>query len=129
MTRRLALTSGAVFGGVSVVAGAFGAHMLKDSLTPHFLAVFETAVRYQMYHAMALLITGLAMTNGSSSVFQKSAWGFLVGILLFSGSLYGVSLSGVSWLGAITPLGGASFIFGWVCLVIGFVQEPRPVQR
>lgn len=125
MTRRLALICGAIFGGLSVVAGAFGAHMLKDFLTPHLLAVFETAVRYQMYHALALLITGFAMTDASSRVFHKSAWGFLVGILLFSGSLYGVSLLGVRWLGAVTPLGGVSFIFGWVCLVIGFVREPR----
>ena len=126
MTRRLALICGSIFGGLSVATGAFGAHMLKDSLTPHFLAVFETAVRYQMYHALALLFTGLAMIHYSLPLFRKAAWGFLLGIVLFSGSLYGVSLLGVRWLGAVTPIGGASFIFGWVCLVFGFVRESRP---
>ncbi len=126
MTRRLALICGSIFGGLSVATGAFGAHMLKDSLTPHFLAVFETAVRYQMYHALALLFTGLAMIHYESHLFRKAAWGFLLGIVLFSGSLFGVSLLGVRWLGAVTPIGGASFIFGWVCLVIGFVRESRP---
>lgn len=128
MTRRLALICGSILGGLSVATGAFGAHMLKDSMTPHLLAVFETAVRYQMYHALALLLTGLAMTPASSQVFQKAAWGFLVGILLFSGSLYGVSLLGVRWLGAVTPLGGTAFILGWVCLTIGFVRESRPAS-
>ena len=126
MTRRLALISGSIFGGLSVATGAFGAHMLKDSLTPHFLAVFETAVRYQMYHALALFLTGLAMIHYVDPLFRKAAWGFLLGIVLFSGSLYGVSLLGVRWLGAVTPIGGALFIFGWVCLVIGFVRESGP---
>ena len=123
MSRRLALVSGAIFGCVSVVAGAFGAHLLKDSLTPHLLSVFETAVRYQMFHALALLVTGFAMTDTASQVFRKAAWGFLVGIVLFSGSLYGVSLFGVRWLGALTPIGGIMFMVGWVCLVVGFVRE------
>jgi len=127
MTRRWTLVSGAILGGVAVMSGAFGAHMLKDLLTPHYLAVFETAVRYQMYHALALCVAGIAMDKACSPFLGKAAWGFLIGVLLFSGSLYGVALLELRWMGVLTPLGGISFIFGWVCLIMAFTSATRPV--
>lgn len=110
--------SGAVFAGLGVALGAFGAHALKARLTPERLETFETGVRYQMYHAFGLLVAGLALRSGMPAGWLAAAGGlFLAGILLFSGSLYLLVLSERRWLGAITPLGGVSFILGWLCLL------------
>lgn len=107
---------GAINAALSVAAGAFGAHGLKARLTPDLLAVFETGARYHMYHALALVAVGLVAHLRGSALVTASAWAFTAGIVLFSGSLYVLALSGVRWLGAITPLGGVAFIAGWVLL-------------
>jgi len=101
---------------VAVALGAFAAHGLKARLSVELLATFETGVRYQMYHALALLAVGWACTRWPGGAANASGWLFVAGSVLFSGSLYALSLSGVRWLGAITPLGGAAFLAGWLCL-------------
>src|SRR5512143_4023385 len=101
---RTFLFVGAVMGFVGVALGAFGAHGLRGRLTPEMLAVFETGVRYHMYHALALILVGLVMGRMSGWLIQTAGWSFLAGILLFSGSLYALAVSGVTILGAITPI-------------------------
>jgi uncharacterized membrane protein YgdD (TMEM256/DUF423 family) len=107
---------GSVFGLVSVAAGAFGAHALRGRVGPELLAVFETAARYQMYHALALLLAARMVASARGAGVEVAGWAFVVGIILFSGSLYVLSLTGVRWLGAITPLGGVAFLIGWIAL-------------
>ena len=107
---------GAVFAALSVAAGAFGAHSLKSIIPADMLAVFETAVRYQMYHALALLIVGGMLKHLPEQNIRVSGWCFVAGIVLFSGSLYVIALTGTRWAGAITPLGGAAFLAGWIAL-------------
>jgi uncharacterized membrane protein YgdD (TMEM256/DUF423 family) len=116
------VTIGALSGFLAVAAGAFGAHALRERLSADMLSVFQTAVTYQMYHALALV--GVAILLGRFSVdgsvwVGASGWLFVAGTLLFSGSLYALALSGVTWLGAITPLGGVAFLLGWLALAIG----------
>jgi uncharacterized membrane protein YgdD (TMEM256/DUF423 family) len=110
---------GSLFAGLGVAAGAFGAHTL--TLPSESLKIFETAVRYQMYHAFALFALAWAITTwpGSIKSFTASGWLFTAGILLFSVSLYALALTGVSWLGAITPIGGVAFVLAWLLLLIG----------
>ncbi|MFT4613484.1 MAG: uncharacterized membrane protein YgdD (TMEM256/DUF423 family) [Bacteroidia bacterium] len=104
-------------GMLAVVFGAFGAHALKDRLDDYAMGVFETAVQYHFYHSLALLAVGIiALQQPHTSLLRSSGWLFLLGIVIFSGSLYILSLSGIRWLGAITPLGGLAFIGGWACL-------------
>ncbi|HET7024911.1 MAG TPA: DUF423 domain-containing protein [Gemmatimonadales bacterium] len=110
---------GALSAAVAVAAGAFGAHALKGHLSPDDLAIFETGARYQMYHALALLAVAWAATRWPGGAVSTAGWLFVVGALLFSGSLYALALTGVRWLGAVTPLGGLAFLAGWVCLAIG----------
>lgn len=107
---------GAVFAALSVAAGAFGAHSLKSIIPADMLAVFETAVRYQMYHALALLIVGGMLKHLPEQNIRVSGWCFVAGIVLFSGSLYVIALTGTRWVGSITPLGGAAFLAGWIAL-------------
>jgi uncharacterized membrane protein YgdD (TMEM256/DUF423 family) len=107
---------GCVSAGLGVAAGAFGAHMLKDMLEPPMLAVYDTATRYQLYHAFGLVLSGFAVRVGRDRGAAKAGWLFLAGTLLFCGSLYGVSLLGIRWLGAVTPVGGVLFIVGWMVL-------------
>lgn len=107
---------GCVSAGLGVAAGAFGAHMLKDMLEPSMLAVYDTATRYQMYHAFGLVLSGFAVRIERNAGAAKAGWLFLAGTLLFCGSLYGVSLLGIRWLGAVTPVGGVLFIVGWLVL-------------
>jgi uncharacterized membrane protein YgdD (TMEM256/DUF423 family) len=119
---RIFLTVAALSAFAAVAAGAFGAHALRARLSADMLQVFQTGVTYQMYHALALLAVGILLSRFSvdGSVWLTSAgWLFIAGTLLFSGSLYALSLSGVSWLGAITPLGGAAFLLGWLALAVG----------
>lgn len=113
---RLFLTLGAGFAFLAVAAGAFGAHALRARLTPEHLAVFETGARYQMYHALALLAVGWVAAQRPGDAVTAAGWLFVAGIVLFSGSLYLLALSGVGWLGAVTPLGGAAFLGGWASL-------------
>ena len=112
--------AGAVSAFIGVAAGAFGAHGLKDRLEGDMMDVFEVGVRYQMYHAFALIVVAWALARWpASSVVTAGGWLFIVGTLLFSGSLYALSLTGTKWLGAITPLGGLAFLAGWLCLAWG----------
>ncbi|OXM15200.1 DUF423 domain-containing protein [Paenibacillus herberti] len=108
------ISYGAVHALIAVALGAFGAHGLKDRLDSDMLAIFETGVRYQMYHAIALMIIALAASRlGDRKGLRVGGRLINVGIFVFSGSLYVLSLSGVKWLGAITPIGGVCFIAGW----------------
>lgn len=104
---------GCLLAALAVAAGAFGAHMLKSILDPPMLAVFETAARYQMYHALGIIAAGLAGRMFDRPQVARAGWCFAAGVLLFCGSLYGVSLLGIRWLGAVTPVGGLAFIAGW----------------
>ncbi len=101
---------------VGVAIGAFGAHGLKDRLGAEMPTTFEVGVRYQMYHAFALIVVAWAQTRWPGALTTASGWLFVIGTLLFSGSLYLLSLTGTRWLGAITPLGGLAFLAGWLCL-------------
>ena len=107
---------GALFGALAVCLGAFGAHALRDSLSAQDLVTFETGVRYQMYHALALLAVAGAMSQWESGALVFAGYAFVIGILIFSGSLYILVLSGQRWIGAITPIGGLALILGWVLL-------------
>ena len=113
---RTFFTLGAVAAALGMVAGAFGAHALKGRLAPELLAAFETGVRYHLIHALGLLSAGWAATRWPGRTAKTAGWLFLLGILLFSGSLYGLALTGVRILGVVTPFGGAAFIGGWVLL-------------
>jgi uncharacterized membrane protein YgdD (TMEM256/DUF423 family) len=107
---------GALSALLAVAAGAFGAHALRDRLSPDMLAVFETGARYQMYHALALLAVAWAVARWPGSAAVAAGWLFVAGTLVFCGSLYLLTLTGQRWLGAITPLGGLAFIAGWAAL-------------
>lgn len=109
---------GAVNAALAVGAGAFGAHGLKERLSAEMLAVFETGARYHMYHALALLAVGWLASQAPSSMVQAAGWCFVVGIVLFSGSLYALAISGVTKLGMITPFGGTLFLVGWVLVAV-----------
>jgi uncharacterized membrane protein YgdD (TMEM256/DUF423 family) len=110
----------AVFGGLSVAAGAFASHALREKISERSLEIFDTGARYQMYHALALLLVALLIsrTQSPQPILVTSGWLFIIGIVIFSGSLYALSLTGVKILGAITPLGGVAFLAGWGALAI-----------
>lgn len=110
------IAAGAVNGALAVLAGAFGAHGLKARLAPEFLATWNTGAEYHMYHALALVLAGIVAGAQPSATLQVSGIALLTGILLFSGSLYLLALTGVKLLGAVTPLGGVAFIVGWCAL-------------
>ncbi|MCY4402137.1 MAG: DUF423 domain-containing protein [Candidatus Poribacteria bacterium] len=114
---------GSGFSLLSVLFGAFGAHALKKKLTPEMLDIFEVAVRYQMYHSIGLIVVAWAISQWQNSLTNAAGWCFVAGILIFSGSLYILSLTGVRWLGAITPIGGLVFIAGWGCLMIAAFRQ------
>jgi len=107
---------GALNAALAVGAGAFAAHGLRDRLDARALEVFETAARYQMYHAVAIILAGIIATSGATRGAQTAGWIFQAGIVLFSGSLYVLALTGIKGLGAITPLGGVAFLAGWLWL-------------
>ena len=120
---RTFLLIGSLAGFVGVALGAFGAHGLRGRLSPEMLAVFETGVRYQMYHALALAATALALAQWpGASTLVLAGWLFVPGTILFSGSLYLLVITQRRWLGAVTPFGGLAFIAGWACLVLGALQ-------
>ena len=114
---------GAAYGFMAVAAGAFGAHALKGSLSPDHLATFETAARYQMYHALALFGVAWAYGLFPGQWTKAAGWLFVWGTAIFSGSLYALALSGVSVLGAITPFGGLALLAGWASLGIGITRH------
>ncbi len=113
---RIFFAVGAMSAFVGVAAGAFGAHGLKSRLSVEMLNAFEVGVRYQVYHALGLFVVAWALSRWPGTLTVASGWLFVVGTVLFSGSLYLMSLTGVRWLGAITPLGGLAFLAGWLCL-------------
>jgi len=113
---------GCAFGFLGVALGAFGAHGLKGRLTPEDMAIFETGVRYQMYHAVALLFVAVVLARGGNESSSAAGWAFSAGITVFSGSLYLMVLTGERWLGAVTPLGGLAFLVGWAALGWSFFR-------
>ena len=113
---RLFVMIGSLSGFLGVALGAFAAHALTKRMDPGLLVSFEVGVRYQMYHSCVLLAVGWAHTRWPGKVLTASGWLFVVGIALFSGSLYALSMSGERWLGAITPIGGCALLAGWLCL-------------
>jgi len=119
---RLFFGFGVAFAFIGVVLGAFGAHALRDKLEPRMMEVFETGVRYQMYHALALIATAWAASQWPGSTVTMAGCFFIGGIVIFSGSLYALTLSGVRTFGAITPLGGVGFLAGWLCLLWGVIK-------
>lgn len=114
---------GAFCAGTGVALGAFGAHGLKNHVGPEMVAVFETGVRYQLIHALALFAVGVATDHWPSKWIATSGSLFVVGMILFSGSLYALALGGPRWLGPVTPLGGICFMVGWLALAIGAIQR------
>jgi uncharacterized membrane protein YgdD (TMEM256/DUF423 family) len=123
-----ALTTGALLAMLAVVLGAFGAHTLKDSLSEKMLQIFETGVRYQFYHSFALLITGMLYASFPNKNIKLAVTFFIIGIVLFSGSLYAMALLsinsvGIGPIGIITPIGGLFFIIGWIMLFLGINKK------
>jgi uncharacterized membrane protein YgdD (TMEM256/DUF423 family) len=117
---RIFLSIAAILGGLSVAGGAFASHALKEKLSERAIAIFETGARYQMYHALALLMVALLLSRAEAaqSILIAAGVAFIVGVVIFSGSLYTLSLTDIKWLGAITPLGGVAFMIGWSCLAV-----------
>ncbi len=107
----------AIFGFLSVALGALGAHTLKDLLDNYGKSIYEKAILYQMFHSMALFAIGLLQHFIKQHSLAVAGWGFFIGIILFSGSLYVLAITGIKWFGAITPIGGISFLFGWSYLI------------
>ena len=116
---RIFLIIGSIFGALSVALGAFASHALQNKLAPKALDIWETGTKYQMYHALAIIAVALLLTRLETSplFLNVAGWAFITGIVLFSGSLYALSLSSVKILGAVTPLGGVAFLIGWSCLI------------
>jgi uncharacterized membrane protein YgdD (TMEM256/DUF423 family) len=135
---RIWLLIGAIFGGLAVALGAMGAHWLESQLkepdgtlspaAQRSLAIWETAVRYQMYHALALLAVGLLAQRSESLAFRIAGWAMTIGVLIFSGCLYALVLSGQKWLGAIVPIGGVLMLVGWGLLAVG-VSRPSTAHN
>lgn len=121
---KLWLMTGAAYGLLGVILGAFGAHALRDRLGENLLRAWQTGVEYQFYHALALLGVGLLMQHGAASANWANAagWCFALGVLLFSGSLYALALGGPRLLGPVTPLGGLFLIIGWGCLLVAIAR-------
>ncbi len=113
---------GSFFAALGVGLGAFGAHALKSRLSPEDLAIFEVGVRYQMYHALALLALGFIASKIDSTLIKVSGWSFIFGIVIFSGSLYTLVFSGVRTWGAVTPIGGLAFILAWLLVGIAVIK-------
>ncbi|MGZ3806419.1 MAG: DUF423 domain-containing protein [Pseudobdellovibrionaceae bacterium] len=112
----------AIFGFLSVALGALGAHSLKNILDEYGKSIYEKAVLYQMFHTVALFAVGVMQHFDKETSFSVAGWGFFVGIILFSGSLYLLATTGIKWLGAITPIGGVAFLFGWFWLVVSIFK-------
>ena len=124
MNQRNTILSGALFGCAAVIVGAFGAHALKETLSATGrIDTYELAVKYQFYHSLALVLVGLLMGQFDSKQLRYSGLSFSLGIILFSGSLYVLSLTGQTILGAVTPFGGLFFILGWVLLALGIYKK------
>ena len=114
---------GSALAALAVAIGAFGAHGLKSRVSADDLVIFETGVRYQMYHSLALILLGLIGVNFQSNIVQLPAILFLAGIIIFSGTLYLIPLTGLRWFGAITPIGGTALILGWIVLLFNLIRS------
>ncbi len=114
---------GSALAALAVAIGAFGAHGLKSRVSADDLVIFETGVRYQIYHSLALILLGLIGVNFQSNIVQLPAILFLAGIIIFSGTLYLIPLTGLRWLGAITPIGGTALILGWIVLIFNLIRS------
>ncbi len=114
------LTIAAIFGGLSVAGGAFGAHALREKISERSLEIFDTGARYQMYHAIALLLVAILISRSENppTTLLVSGWLFIIGVVIFSGSLYALSLTGIKSLGAVAPLGGLALMLGWGALAV-----------
>jgi len=124
-TAKIFLILGGINAALVVLLGAFGAHGLKARMTAEMLAVYQTGVHYHLFHALGLIVVGLVATQISDSAYLRwSGWLMLAGIVLFSGSLYVLSVSGLRWLGMVTPFGGISFIVAWILFVVAIVKSP-----
>ena len=124
MTLKIAFIFASLAGALGVILGAFGAHALRGSIEPRLMETFQTAVQYQLIHALALLLVSLTMGwLGQSLSFEISAYAFIAGIILFSGSLFGLVLTEIRWLGPVTPLGGLCLIVGWLALLVGGFRQ------
>jgi uncharacterized membrane protein YgdD (TMEM256/DUF423 family) len=120
---QLFIALGGVLAFLAVALGAFGAHGLEGRLSERMMDIYETAVQYHMMHALGLVLIGIiAQVWGSSAMLNGAGWALFAGVLIFSGSLYVLSVTGISWLGAITPIGGVAFLAGWIMLVIAAVR-------
>ncbi len=119
---RLFLTAGAISGAMAVLLGAFGAHLLKQMISPEMLEVFKTGIQYQFYHTSALLMVGLLMNLNPTKSLKWSGYLFMSGILIFSGFLYLLALTGIKTLGMIVPIGGVMFVAGWICMLIHLLK-------
>ncbi len=117
-----------VFGFLGVASGAFGAHALKEILTPDLLAIFETGSRYCLHHSMALLATALYGSTRPNTWLIRACWGFSIGITIFAGSLWILALTNTRWLGAITPIGGLSMLLAWLCITVYAFKGERDKQ-
>ena len=125
-SQRFILLAG-IFGFFGVASGAFGAHALKETLAPDLLAIFETGSRYCLQHAMVLLATALYHHRSPHQWLQRACFGFVVGIVVFSGSLWILALTDTRWLGAITPIGGIGLLFGWFSLIMYSLRAKEDV--
>jgi len=114
---RFFFTAGAIAAFIAVALGAFGAHSLKTKISADMLNIFEVGVRYQIYHAFGLIAVAWATTRWPSAGLNTAGWCFIAGIVIFSGSLYLLSFTGIRWLGAVTPIGGLAFLAGWAILI------------
>lgn len=124
-TAKLFLILGALNAALVVMLGAFGAHGLKTKISVEMLAVYQTGVHYHLFHALGLMVVGLVAMQITDSAYLKwSGWSMLAGIVLFSGSLYVLSVTGARWLGAVTPFGGLSFIVAWMLFVVALIRNP-----
>ena len=119
---RIFVILGALSGAIGVGAGAFGAHALRARLEPRMLEVFETGARYQMYHAIALLLVAWAASRWPGSLTTASGWFMVAGTVFFSGSLYAMAFTDIRALGAVTPIGGVCFMAGWLCLAVAAMR-------
>ncbi len=120
---KLFIVLGSMHAFLAVALGAFGAHALKNKLSTDMLHIFQTGVQYQMFHALGIILIAIVSDRlGGHALFTASLWSMFIGIILFSGSLYALSLSGIKILGAITPLGGVGFLLGWILVVIALLK-------
>ena len=124
MHRRFLILAG-LLGFLGVLLGAFGAHGLKSRIEPAMLETFEVGVRYHLVHAVALLVVALMSQQQSCSCIKVAGWSFTVGIVIFSGTLYVLAVTGMKWLGAITPIGGVAFMVGWIALLVAGVRVKK----